>query len=67
MLAHPQIRTNTLLFMVGPLLLGSLHTLWVGFAWRVSNTGALGFGVTEALTGAGVLLGVCALPRPARR
>src|SRR5262245_33192961 len=62
-LAHPQIRANTLLFVVGPLLLGSLHTLWVGFAWRVSHTGALGFGLTEALTGAGVLLGVCALPR----
>jgi MFS family permease len=67
MLGHPQIRANTLLFVVGPLLLGSLHTLWVGFAWRVSNTGALGFGLTEALTGAGVLLGVCALPRASAR
>ena len=41
----------------------SFTDTWVGFAWQVSGTGALGFGVTEALTGAGVLLGVAALPR----
>jgi MFS family permease len=35
------VRTNTILMMVGPLVRGSLHTLWIGFAWRVSNTGTL--------------------------
>lgn len=61
LLRHPEVRTNTILLTLGPLLLGALHTLWVGFAWRVSQTDAFGYGVTELLNGLGALLGLRAL------
>ena len=60
------MRTNTLLLTLGPLMLGSLHTLWIGFAWRVSNTNAFGYGVTEIANAVGTLLGLVLLPRLAR-
>jgi MFS family permease len=58
-----QVRTNTILMTVGPLMLGSLHTLWIGFAWRVSHTGTLGYGVTETASALGTLVGLWLLPR----
>jgi MFS family permease len=58
-----QVRTNTILMTVGPLMLGSLHTLWIGFAWRVSDTGTFGYGVTETLNAMGTLLGLLLLRR----
>jgi MFS family permease len=61
------VRANTILFTVGPLLLGSLHTLWIGFAWRVSHTGAFGYGVTETCNAVGTLLGLLLLRRVAGR
>jgi MFS family permease len=64
---HAQVRTNTVLLTLGPLLLGSMHTLWIGFAWRVSNTGAVGYGVTETANAAGTLLGLWLLQVLMRR
>jgi DHA3 family macrolide efflux protein-like MFS transporter len=61
--SHAQVRTNTILFTVGPLLLGSLHTLWIGFAWRVSHTGAFGYGITETCNAIGTLVGLLVLRR----
>jgi MFS family permease len=52
---------------VGPLMLGSLHTLWIGFAWRVSNTGTFGYGVTEMANAVGTLLGLLVLRKLSRR
>jgi hypothetical protein len=60
---HPRLRTNTLLLTVGPLLLGSLHTLWIGFAWRVSNTQTFGYAVVEMGNAAGTLAGLWLMPR----
>ena len=64
---NAQVRSNTILFTVGPLLLGSLHTLWIGFAWRVSHTGAFGYGVTETCTAMGTLGGLLLLRRVSHR
>jgi len=44
-------------------LLGSLHTLWIGFAWRVSDTGTFGYGVVETANALGTLTGLWLLPR----
>jgi MFS family permease len=63
---NPWVRTNTVLLTVGPLMLGSLHTLWIGFAWRVSNTGAFGYGVTETSNAIGTLIGLLLLARVSR-
>jgi MFS family permease len=52
---------------LGPLLLGSMHTLWIGFAWRVSGTGTFGYGVTETSFAVGTLGGLVLLPRLGRR
>jgi MFS family permease len=60
------VRTNTILLTVGPLMLGSLHTLWIGFAWRVSNTGTFGYGVTETSNAIGTLVGLLVLRRVSR-
>jgi MFS family permease len=60
---HAQVRTNTLLMTIGPLLLGSLHTLWIGFAWRVSGTGTFGYGVTETSNALGTLVALWLLRR----
>ncbi len=64
--SNAQVRTNTVLLTVGPLLLGSLHTLWIGFAWRVSETGAFGYGVVEMSNALGTLAGLLLLPRISR-
>jgi len=61
------VRTNTILLTLGPLMLGSLHTLWIGFAWRVSNTGTFGYGVIETANALGTLAGLWLLPRVLRR
>lgn len=61
--SNAQLRTNTILLTLGPLLLGSLHTLWIGFAWRVSDTGTFGYGVIETTNAMGTLAGLCLLPR----
>jgi len=61
------VRTNTILMTVGPLVLGSLHTLWIGFAWRVSDTGTFGYGVTETCNGIGTLVGLLILQRLMKR
>jgi MFS family permease len=58
---NAQVRTNTVLLTVGPLLLGSLHTLWIGFAWRVSGSGAFGYGVVEMSNALGTLFGLLVL------
>jgi hypothetical protein len=63
LLGNAQLRTNTILLTLGPLLLGSLHTLWIGFAWRVSDTGTFGYGVIETTNALGTLLGLWLLPR----
>ncbi|HEV7663420.1 MAG TPA: MFS transporter, partial [Chloroflexota bacterium] len=60
---NPALRTNTLLLTLGPLLLGSLHTLWIGFAWRVSNTQTVGYAVVETANAVGTLLGLWLLPQ----
>jgi MFS family permease len=60
---NAQVRTNSILFTIGPLMLGSLHTLWIGFAWRVSDTGAFGYGVIEMANAVGTLLGLLVLRR----
>jgi MFS family permease len=57
------VRTNTILLTLGPLMLGSLHTLWIGFAWRVSDTGTFGYGVIETANALGTLTGLWLLPR----
>src|SRR6266508_890768 len=64
---HSAVRTNTILMTIGPLMLGSLHTLWIGFAWRVSNTGTFGYGVTEMANAIGTLLGLLVLRTLSRR
>jgi len=64
---HSAVRTNTILMTIGPLTLGSLHTLWIGFAWRVSNTGTFGYGVTEMANAIGTLLGLLVLRTLSRR
>jgi MFS family permease len=61
LMRNQQLRTNTLLMTIGPLLLGSLHTLWIGFAWRVSHTGTFGYGVTETSNAIGTLIGLVVL------
>jgi MFS family permease len=61
------LRTNTILLTLGPLLLGSLHTLWIGFAWRVSDTGTFGYGVIETANALGTLAGLWLLPRVLQR
>ncbi|MDQ3809287.1 MAG: MFS transporter [Chloroflexota bacterium] len=58
---NASVRTNTILLTIGPLMLGSLHTLWIGFAWRVSNTGTFGYGVVETCNAIGTLLGLLLL------
>ena len=67
MWSNPQLRANTVLFVFGPLLLGSLNTLWIGFAWRVSHTDAWGYGLTEAATAVGTLGGLWLLQSLSRR
>lgn len=67
MWSNPQLRANTVLFVFGPLLLGSLNTLWIGFAWRVSHTDAWGYGLTEAATAVGTLGGLWVLQSLSRR
>ena len=62
LIAHAGIRTNTLLLTLAPLLLGSINTLWVAFAWRVTETGATGYGVMTAFMGLGTLAGVTIIP-----
>jgi MFS family permease len=67
-LAHnAQLRTNTLLLTLGPLLLGSLNTLWIGFAWRVSYTNTFGYGLIETANALGTLAGLCLLSRVLKR
>jgi hypothetical protein len=66
-LDNPWVRANTVLLTFGPLMLGSLHTLWIGFAWRVSNTGTFGYGVTETANAVGTLTGLLMLSRVSRR
>jgi DHA3 family macrolide efflux protein-like MFS transporter len=61
------LRTNTILLTLGPLLLGSLHTLWIGFAWRVSHSDAWGYGLTESATAIGTLCGLWVLQSLSRR
>ena len=63
LVGNAQLRTNTILLTLGPLLLGSLHTLWIGFAWRVSDTGTFGYGVVETTNALGTLTGLWLLPR----
>ena len=65
--SHVTLRTNTILLTLGPLMLGSLHTLWIGFAWRVSDTGTFGYGVTETANALGTLAGLWLLPRVLQR
>lgn len=65
--SNAQVRANTILLTLGPLLLGSLHTLWIGFAWRVSGTGSFGYGVIEMANALGTLAGLWLLPRILRR
>src|SRR5713226_6172062 len=67
LVGNAQLRTNTILLTLGPLLLGSLHTLWIGFAWRVSDTGTFGYGVVETSNALGTLAGLWLLPRILRR
>ena len=67
MWSNPQLRANTVLFVFGPLLLGSLNTLWIGFAWRVSHTDAWGYGLTESATAVGTLGGLWVLQSLSRR
>jgi MFS family permease len=67
MWSNPQLRANTVLFVIGPLLLGSLNTLWIGFAWRVSHTDAWGYGLTEGANAVGTLCGLWALQSLSRR
>jgi MFS family permease len=67
MWSNPQLRANTVLFVFGPLLLGSLNTLWIGFAWRVSHTDAWGYGLTESTTAVGTLCGLWFLHSLSRR
>ena len=62
-----QLRAIALLLTIGPLLLGAMHTLWVGFAWRISHTDALGFGITELCNALGTLAGLGVLSRLGRR
>ena len=64
---HPGVRLNTILFTAGALLLSSVQVLWVAFAWRVSETGAAGYGVLTALMGAGTFTGVLVVPRLSKR
>jgi MFS family permease len=64
---NAEVRTNTILLTLGPLMLGSLHTLWIGFAWRVSDTGTFGYGVIETANALGTLTGLWLLPRIMRR
>jgi DHA3 family macrolide efflux protein-like MFS transporter len=67
MWSNPQLRANTVLFVFGPLLLGSLNTLWIGFAWRVSHTDAWGYGLTESANAVGTLCGLWVLQSLSRR
>jgi MFS family permease len=67
LLSQPHVRANTVLLTVLPLLLASMNTLWIGFAWRVSETGAFGFGVINSAMAAGVLLGAGLLGRVSAR
>ncbi|HLZ27520.1 MAG TPA: MFS transporter [Chloroflexota bacterium] len=67
MWSNPHLRANTVLFVFGPLLLGSLNTLWIGFAWRVSHTDAWGYGLTESATAVGTIGGLWVLQSLARR
>jgi MFS family permease len=62
LLAHPGVRTNTILIAVGALLLSSTQVLWVSFAWRITESGASGFGVLSAFMGAGTFAGALAVP-----
>lgn len=59
--------TNTVLLTVAPLLLGSLHTLWIGYAWRVTHTDTFGYATIETATAAGTLAGLWLLPRLLRQ
>lgn len=67
LLGHPGVRLNTILFTAGALLLSSVQVLWVAFAWRVSGTGAAGYGALTALMGAGTFTGVLVVPLLSRR
>jgi MFS family permease len=67
LLANRCLRANTALLTLAPLLLASMNTLWIGFAWQVSGTDAFGFGVINSVMAAGVLLGTCLLPRATAR
>ncbi|GAC1323640.1 MAG: MFS transporter [Chloroflexota bacterium] len=61
--ADKPLLTNTVLLTVAPLLLGSLHTLWIGYAWRISHTDTFGYATIETATAAGTLAGLWLLPR----
>lgn len=67
LVTHPVVRTNTLLLTVAPLLLGSLHTLHVAFAWRLSETGATGYATLQAAMGVGVIAALCAVQPLSKR
>ncbi|HEV8639324.1 MAG TPA: MFS transporter [Chloroflexota bacterium] len=67
LLSHRYVRANTVLLTLAPLLLASMNTLWIGFAWRVSHTDAFGFGVINSAMAAGVLLGTWLLQRATER
>jgi hypothetical protein len=63
LMGSPQLRTNTLLLTIGPLFGGGMHTLTVGYAWRVSHTDALGFATLETALAVGAVSGVFWLER----
>ena len=67
LIADKPLLTNTVLLTAAPLLLGSLHTLWIGYAWRVSHTDTFGYATIETATAAGTLAGLWLLPRLLRR
>lgn len=65
--ADKPLLTNTVLLTIAPLLLGSLHTLWIGYAWRVTHTDTFGYATIETATAAGTLAGLWLLPRLLRQ
>ena len=67
LLSNRYVRANSALLTLAPLLLASMNTLWIGFAWRVSHTDAFGFGVVNSAMAAGVLLGSWLIGRAAGR
>jgi MFS family permease len=67
LVTNPVVRANTVLLTIGPLLLGSLHTLHVAFAWRLSETGATGYAILQGAMGAGVIAALCVVQPLSKR